>query len=169
MLISLSVLRLLESLGIPELYLKWPNDILSGPQKVCGILVENQLRGADLTTSIIGIGLNVNQTAFEDLPGATSLKNITGTSFDLTEVLLTFISIIQGAFRELSDQSFETCRDQYEENLFLKDQPAPFSRPDGGRFIGTIQGVDRDGKLQVALENGELRAFGFKEVRYLRV
>ena len=168
MLVSQSVFRLLESLGIPELYLKWPNDILSGSQKVCGILLENQLRGPDLSTSIIGIGLNVNQTDFKELPDATSLKNITGKSYDLNEVLLTFISLIQKAFKEMSHTTYDTLLGQYEQNLYLKDQPAPFGRPDGDRFIGTIRGVDADGRLQVALENGKLRSFGFKEVRYLR-
>lgn len=166
--VSLSVFRLLESLGIPELYLKWPNDILSGPQKVCGILLENQLRGTDLTMSFIGIGLNVNQTEFRDLPGATSLKNITGKSYDLDELLLTFISLLQQAFKEMSHLSYSSLLEQYEQNLYLKDRAVPFGLPDGERFVGTIRGVDADGRLQVALENGELRAFGFKDVRYLR-
>jgi BirA family biotin operon repressor/biotin-[acetyl-CoA-carboxylase] ligase len=167
-LVSLSVHRLLESLGIPEVNLKWPNDILSGSRKVCGILLENQLRGAQLSASIIGIGLNVNQTVFADLPSATSLKNSTGNSYDLDEVLLTFIGFLQEAFRQLPETSYSSFLGQYEEKLYLKDQPAPFILPDGKRFIGTIRGVDPRGCLQVELESGNLRTFGFKEVRYLR-
>jgi BirA family biotin operon repressor/biotin-[acetyl-CoA-carboxylase] ligase len=167
MLVSLSVYRLLESLKIPELYLKWPNDILSGSRKVCGILLENQLRGADLSSSIIGIGLNVNQTEFKDLPGATSLKKITGKSYDLSELLLTFIGLVQQAFNQMQHTSYESYLSQYEENLYLKDQPAPFGLPDGQRVVGTIRGVDPQGNLRVELENGEVRTFGFKEIRYL--
>lgn len=165
--VSLSVFRLLESLGIPELSLKWPNDIMSGSKKVCGILVENQLQGADLSSSIIGIGLNVNQTGFGELPGATSLRNISGKAYDLNEVLLTFISLIQKTFEVMSPNSFDRFLEQYQQNLYLKDQPVPFGLPDGTRFIGTIHGTDADGRLKVSLENGEFRVFGFKEIRYL--
>lgn len=168
MLVSLSVYRLLESLEIPELQLKWPNDILSGSRKVCGILLENQLRGAELTTSIIGIGLNVNQTGFTDLPAAASLKTITGKSYDLSEVLLTFIGLLQQAFRQMQQTSYESVLRQYEANLYLKDQQAPFGLPEGDRFTGTIRGVDPQGNLRLELENGEARTFGFKQVRYLR-
>jgi len=168
MLVSLSVYRLLESLEIPELYLKWPNDILSGSRKVCGILLENQLRGSEITSSIIGIGLNVNQTEFKDLPAAASLKIITGKSYDLSEALLTFIGLLQDAFNQMPHTSYESLLVQYEEKLYLKDQPAPFELPEGHRFTGTIRGVDPHGSLRMELENGEVRTFDFKQVRYLR-
>jgi BirA family biotin operon repressor/biotin-[acetyl-CoA-carboxylase] ligase len=168
MLVSLSVYRLLESLEIPELHLKWPNDILSGSRKVCGILLENQLRGSDLTSSIIGIGLNVNQTGFRNLPEATSLKTITGKSYDLSEVLLTFIGLLQQALKQMPHTAYESVLRQYEENLYLKDQPAPFELPGGDRFTGTIRGVNPQGNLRLELETGETRTFGFKQVRYLR-
>lgn len=168
MLVSLTVYRLLESMQIPELYLKWPNDIMSGSQKVCGILLENQLRGAELSSSIIGIGLNVNQAEFENLPAATSLKKITGKSYDLSEVLLTFIGLMQEAFKQMPHTSYGSYLRQYEENLYLKGQPAPFELPDGERFVGTIRGVDPQGNLRLELKSGELRTYGFKEVRYLR-
>jgi BirA family biotin operon repressor/biotin-[acetyl-CoA-carboxylase] ligase len=168
MLVSLCVYRLLESLQIPELCLKWPNDILSGTNKACGILLENQLRGAELSSSIIGIGLNVNQTEFKGLPTATSLKKVSGKSYDLSEVLMTFTGMLQEAFNQMPNTSYATYLRQYEEKLYLKDQPAPFGLPDGHPFIGTIRGVDPNGNLQVELKNGVLRTFGFKEVRYLR-
>ena len=168
MLVSLSVYRLLDSMQIPDLYLKWPNDILSGSHKLCGILLENQLRGAELSSSIIGIGLNVNQTDFEDLPAATSLKKITGKSHDLTEVLLNFIGLLQEAFREMPQTSYESYLQEYEENLYLKDKPAPFELPKGEQITGTIRGVDPLGNLRLELKNGEVSTFGFKEVRYLR-
>ena len=168
MLVSLSVYRLLESLQIPNLNLKWPNDILSGSRKLCGILLENKLRGAELSSSIIGIGLNVNQTDFEDLPAATSMKKITGNSHDLTEVLVTFLGLLQEAFREMPHPPYESYLREYEGKLYLKDQPAPFELSDGERITVTIRGVDPLGNLQLELKNGEVRPFGFKEVRYLR-
>ena len=168
MLVSLAVYQLLESLGIPQVRVKWPNDILSGSHKVCGILLENQLRGGDLTSSIVGIGLNVNQTEFEGLPTATSLKSITGKPHDLNEVLLTFIGLLQAAFREMPHTVYDTYRSRYETHLYLRDQKAPFALPDGGRFMGIIRGVDPEGNLKVEDQGGRLRVFGFREVRYLR-
>lgn len=168
MLVSLCVYRLLESLQIPHLCLKWPNDILSGTRKTCGILLENQLRGSELSSSIIGIGLNVNQTEFKDLPTATSLKKVSGQSYDLSELLMTFIGMLREAFDQMPKTSYAYYLSQYEERLYLKDQPAPFALPDGEHFVGTIRGVDPNGNLQLELKNGDLRTFGFKEVRYLR-
>ncbi len=168
MLVSLSAYQLLESLGIPQVRVKWPNDILSGSQKVCGILLENQLRGGDLTSSIVGIGLNVNQTEFGDLPAATSLKGITGKPHDLSEVLLSFVGLLQAAFREMPQTSYESYRSRYEALLYLRDERAPFELPDGQRFQGVIRGVDPEGNLKVEDGRGALRIFGFREVRYLR-
>lgn len=167
MLVSLSVYHLLESIGIPKVKVKWPNDILSGSRKVCGILLENQLRGGDLTSSIVGIGLNVNQTEFGDLPSATSLKITTGKPHDLDEVLLTFIGLLQAAFRDMPETSYDTYRSRYEAHLYLKDQKALFGLPDGQRFEGVIRGVDPEGNLMVEDLGGGRRVFGFREVRYL--
>ncbi len=167
MLVSLTVFRLLESLGIPGLRVKWPNDILSGGRKVCGILLENQLRGNHLSSSIIGIGLNVNQAEFPGLPQATSLKKISGKSYDLDELLFSFINHLQEAFREMPEVSYEVYREAYEAHLYLMEEPARYSGPDGTPFTGTIRGVDDQGRLLVARENGEVGVYGFKELRYL--
>ena len=80
---------------------------------------------------------------------------------------MTFISLIQKTFEVMSPNSFDRFLEQYQQNLYLKDQPVPFGLPDGTRFIGTIHGTDADGRLKVSLENGEFRVFGFKEIRYL--
>ena len=67
--------------------LKWPNDILSDNKKICGILIENYIKGDVIIASIIGIGLNVNQTGFQNISGASSLYNLTKKKFD-TELVL---------------------------------------------------------------------------------
>ena len=59
---------------IPNLRVKWPNDILSGNFKICGILIENNLKNDIIQSSIIGFGLNVNQLEFGNLKKASSLK-----------------------------------------------------------------------------------------------
>lgn len=83
--------------------IKWPNDIYAGDEKICGILIENSLKGSEIDWSIIGIGLNVNQTAFpEDLPNPTSMKLCTGNSnpYNTREILEEFMGIFTGYYRE---------------------------------------------------------------------
>ncbi len=62
--------------------IKWPNDIYVGELKICGILIENILEGDDVAASIIGVGLNLNQTVFPpDIPNPTSLALLTGRRY----------------------------------------------------------------------------------------
>ena len=66
--------------GAVTVKVKWPNDILSEDSKVCGVLIENIIKQDKIKASIIGIGLNVNQTNFVNLPKASSLKLLLETS-----------------------------------------------------------------------------------------
>ena len=67
--------------------IKWPNDILVGGKKICGILIENTFSGAWVRDSLVGIGLNVNNALEEELcPIATSMRLETGKTLDLAEV-----------------------------------------------------------------------------------
>lgn len=87
---TLALRRFLLSLGI-ECRIKWPNDIYVGGGKICGILIENILSGKYVRHSIIGIGLNVNQTVFpDDIPNPESISRLTGNQYDLERMLETF-------------------------------------------------------------------------------
>lgn len=91
---TLALRRYLLSLGI-ECRIKWPNDIYVGDNKICGILIENILDGKNVRHSIIGIGLNVNQTDFpEDIPNPESISRLTGKKYDIKETLRVFRSYI---------------------------------------------------------------------------
>lgn len=80
---TLSLLNYLRSRGV-EAGIKWPNDIWVSGRKICGILIENVLEGEMVKSSIIGIGLNVNQCDWpEDLPNPVSLKELTGKTYDI--------------------------------------------------------------------------------------
>ena len=81
--------RYLLSKGV-ESRIKWPNDIYVGDRKICGILIENILDGKQVSSSMIGIGLNLNQDRFPaDLPNPISLRQLTGRTYDLrTELVL---------------------------------------------------------------------------------
>ncbi len=94
---ALAITSLLAENDI-EATIKWPNDIYVGDRKICGILIENSLAGKTIEWSIIGIGLNVNQTIFpERLPNPTSmmLQNASAgkEDYDLKTLLEDFIRI----------------------------------------------------------------------------
>lgn len=166
MIVSLSVVSALNKLNIPKVRIKWPNDILSANNKICGILIENIIKQTDVAGSIIGIGLNVNQTDFKDLPQASSLQNITGKHFDLDEVLHLIIEQLQFYF-ELFDQSgFDNLKALYQSQLFRKDKPSTFSNEEG-LFTGIIKGVTKEGLLKVQIEDLIIKYFDLKAVKLL--
>lgn len=163
--VSLAVFDVLAAQAVPELHIKWPNDILSGRGKLCGILLENHLQGTSLAHSIIGIGLNVNQKSFPGLPGATSMRAVTGQSFSLEVLLAQLGDKLASALENLPYTDHEAQHAAYQARLFRKDRPATFSRPDGVQFPGIIRGVSPEGLLLVEVEKGVREAFDFQAVR----
>lgn len=113
---ALSVVRFLNSFGI-EAQIKWPNDIYvlgkSEGKKICGILIENIFKGDYLASSIIGIGLNINQTDFpEDLPNPISLRQLTGKEHNLEDCLETFLDIFTDIYNNRNRYEISSCYDK---------------------------------------------------------
>ena len=165
--VSLAIFRALKKLYIPDLAVKWANDILSAKKKICGILIENTLQKEAITASIIGIGLNVNQLFFGELPHVSSLQKIMGHPFDLEEILLLIGHELEAALSSLSPTRFEAVLREYHSHLFRKDKPSTFEYPNGQRFMGYIRGVDHNGQLQVEQEDALMSSFSLKEVKLL--
>ncbi len=165
--VSLALFNTLRAIHIPDLSIKWPNDILSGSSKVCGILIENTLTGNQIQTSIIGIGLNVNQINFTNLPNASSLKLLLGRSFDLDELLNMVLANLEQTFVSLENGGKEILWAAYENVLFRKNKPSTFENGSGNYFMGFIKGVSEMGKLQVVLEDDIIKEFDLKEVKLL--
>ena len=164
--ISIAVIRSLEQLNIPKLSIKWPNDIMSDNKKIGGILIENSFKSDQSIASIVGIGLNVNQIYFENLPQASSLAIITQKTFDKEALLHLMVDQIQ-----LIIKSWETNVTIFEENysnlLFNKDVLMPFQKTDQTIFMGIIKGVSATGQLKIVSENGTLMDFDIKEVKMM--
>ncbi len=145
---------------------KWPNDILAGNQKVCGILIENILKGSQVQHSVIGIGLNVNQTAFKNLPKATSLKLLTGKLFDLDKLLKELTQAVEQQVYDGIEQPYEEVLANYESHLFRKGVPSTFLFKDGSQQTGIIIGVSLSGCLRVKLAEG-IQDFKLKELQLI--
>lgn len=160
---SLAVYKALDTFKIPQLRIKWPNDILSADKKICGILIENVIKDK-LNSTIVGVGINVNQTKFGNLHQASSLKNITGVHYYLDEILKSIIENTKFYSKLLQDGGQEEVKDTYEMNLFRKNKPSTFKNAEGVYFSGFIVGVTRYGELKVLLEDEILKTFDLKEV-----
>lgn len=164
---SLGVFNALKNFQIPDLRVKWPNDILSGTSKICGILIENITAGGYIQSSVVGIGLNVNQRDFGSLPQVSSLRLLLGHPLDTDELLHELIDHLVKAFEQAERQSPEASRAAYEALLFRKDKAATFRDREGRLFMGFIRGVSPAGKLVIALEDEVLREYELKEVQLM--
>ncbi|MCH3885826.1 biotin--[acetyl-CoA-carboxylase] ligase [Tenacibaculum aquimarinum] len=166
--ISLAIFNTLEPLDLPKLTIKWPNDILSDNRKLCGVLIENQLKKGKINSSIIGIGLNVNQLIFNELPNATSLKIIKQTDFDLDQLLEKMIVNLKNQVRNLEQKNFVVLERDYLSSLCKFNRPSMFrDEINQHLFMGKIVGVSSEGKLQVELEDELVKDFGLKEIKFL--
>ncbi|MEM9649321.1 MAG: biotin--[acetyl-CoA-carboxylase] ligase, partial [Bacteroidota bacterium] len=162
--VSRAVTTALQDLNIPDIKVKWPNDIMSGSSKICGILIENVLKGHDIQNAVIGIGLNVNQTKFPGLDKVASLKLLTGKNFDLEEVLQQILEKLKLHLSKIEEKMFPELLPSYEAMLFRKDKPSTFKDQKGNMFMGFIRGVSPEGQLIVELEDKIFQTYGLKEV-----
>src|SRR5690606_21553354 len=144
-----------------------PNDILSDNKKIGGILIENVIKINVISGSVIGIGLNVNQTDFTGLPSASSLLLLSGQVNNLDEVLNLVLKQIDIHFNCLKEKQFKSLKTRYESQLFRKNKPSTFQDAEGSVFSGYIVGISDVGLLQVKVEDNKIRSFDFKEVALL--
>lgn len=167
MVASLAIYDTLRTLNIPRLNIKWPNDILSVDKKLCGILIENVIKNNELSGTIIGFGLNVNQKYFDNLPQASSMTLATGIIYNKDEVLSEILKQFQFYFDLLEAKKFSEIKSRYENLLFRKDKPSTFKTNDGVLFSGIIQGVTETGLLNIWTEDEIIKTFDLKEVAIL--
>ena len=165
--ISLALLEVLETYKIPELKVKWPNDILSAKYKIGGILIENIVKNDEIAASVIGIGMNVNQTGFKDLPQAGSLKTLTNRDFDLEVLLEKLVNKIQLKLDNMSNKRSSEILEEYTKNMFRLNMVSSFESLDGKKFNGIIRGVTTEGKLNLEIENAIFRTCDLKEIKLL--
>ncbi len=141
--------------------IKWPNDIYVGDKKICGILIENRLQGCVIKDSIIGIGLNVNQTVFKsDAPNPVSLCQLLGHEVDREQFLKVFLQQFQEVWQR------ETTGADYRNRLYRREGWHAYEDAQG-RFEARLTGVSEDGHLLLEDRQGRLRTYAFKEVQFI--
>lgn len=163
------------SIGIIEAFnkikegfcIKWPNDIYYNDKKIGGILVENQLMGNNISQSIIGIGLNINQREFnESLPNPISLLNICNSTFNLDMINEQVMHCIFKWYNALSEGDLHTIDRIYHRYLYRKNGYHTF-KDEKGNFSAKIKKVASDGKLMLLTDENITKNFYFKEVEFV--
>ncbi len=163
--ISVSIISVLETLQLPNLAIKWPNDILSDEKKVAGILIENRFKSDGTIESIVGIGLNVNQKDFTSFPKASSLALLTKKEYDMEQLLDAVVLKIKQNSESINSNSSVELWNKYYNYLFKKDIEMSFEDADKNSFLGTILGVTPEGKLEVIFQDKMIKTFGIKEIQ----
>lgn len=164
--VALSVAKTLECFNMPNIKIKWPNDILAGNKKVAGILIENNIGSNGDIHSVVGVGLNVNQSNFDGLPKATSMAVEVGKEFNKEKVLHKITEYLKEYVIAMQSNTTELLWDEYHSKLYKKNIPMTFEK-NNSKFMGIIKGVSRTGQLQVQLEDDSVVEYVVKEVQLL--
>ncbi len=164
-IIALSIYEFIST-KVSKVTIKWPNDIYIDNNKVAGILIENTIQGENITKSIIGIGININQINFDkSIPNPISLKEITGKTYNLNNTLVEINSIIMQKFQLLNN--FNTIDNLYNQLLYKLNTKSNFTDINNkNNFTGKIIGTEQDGRIKIKTQN-LIKRFGFHEIKYI--
>lgn len=171
-----AVLSSLDPDRQPPLAVKWPNDLYYGDRKLAGILIENLWQGGEVSRSIAGVGLNVNQTVFlSSAPNPVSLCQITGREHDCGVILRRFLENLRQYRCRLQQAAEEYMRVLYRrEGMFLWEEREVSSDPsmpqmtrNSRQFLARIDTVLPTGELALITADDSRRTFHFKQVRYV--
>lgn len=163
-LVAVSLVNALKKISKPSIAIKWPNDIMSESKKIAGILIENRFLASGKVQSIVGIGLNVNQTEFIDLPHASSLALLNNKHFHLLPILKKIVFELQYNLENLKNESEIWA--EYHSCLFRYNEVSHFET-ENAIFKGTIKGVSREGLLTVQKEDDSIQEFDIKAIKML--
>ncbi len=149
--------------------IKWTNDIYIGDRKITGVLIDHSIKDGMLARSGVGVGINVNQTEFEEwLPNPTSMALETGREYNRHEVLNRFYRKLMEWYGMLGRGERKTLMERYHEKIYRLDMPAPFSIPGlEGCFTGIVRGVDPDGGLMVEDITGYRNTYLFQQINFV--
>ena len=168
---------------LSALHIKWPNDLYYGDKKLAGILIENAWEGAFVSRSVVGIGLNVNQTIFHSsAPNPISLRQIVDVEWNVETILQRFIQSItsyKSLFTGVS-APYDTLHAEYfsklyrshgyylweERDVSLAPSMPQFSQTNR-QFMAKMDAVLPSGELVLITEQQEKRTYHFKQVRYV--
>ena len=152
-MVSVGVAKVLQWI-IPdeEVVIKWPNDILVGSKKIAGILIENVVRKGEITHSVVGVGVNVNQDVFPNFERtATSIVNETKKNFKTEDLSQMLANKMSSFISDLENRS--EINKEFNSLLYLRNSPSEF-KISGKKVLGTIKSCRESGELILEHSNG---------------
>ena len=171
--VALSLVDMLAEYGI-EARIKWTNDIYVGDRKLVGILIEHSLATSTLRRTIVGIGINVNQTEFDaSLPNPVSMAQLLDGELNAEEVLQRFLAHLQRNYEVLREMQNAKCKmqnvlhERYNALLYRLNEYCTYALPSGERFEAKILGTASNGALRLEDKQGKIKDYLFKEVEFV--
>ena len=163
---SISVHQILKKYNLNELTIKWPNDIMTGNKKISGILIENKIRGNKINHSIIGIGININQGEFKNLPNATSIFIETGKLNSVETIAIELQNTLEKNFNQFKINEYDLIN-YYNSLLYRKNETSNFSANEIRKFQGEIIKVGINGKITIRESNKQLYKYSDNEIKLI--
>ena len=164
--VALSLVDMLAEYGIGS-RIKWTNDIYVGDRKLVGILIEHSLSSTTLRRTIVGIGINVNQTEFDSsIPNPVSMAQLLGKELNAEEVLQCFLKHLQENYEALREMQ-NALHERYNSLLYRLNEWHAYALPSGERFSAKILGTAPNGALRLEDEKGKAKDYLFKEVEFV--
>ena len=152
---------------VPEVQVKWPNDIYVGNRKIAGILIEHSVVGDRISRTIAGIGLNINQKEFPaPLPNPTSIYRETGVRHDVGALTAELVAVCAAEYGRLDVRGSDELRSEYLACLYRRGEFHGYL-VGSERVTARIDGVDAYGRLLLSDKNGQNRCCGIKEISFL--
>jgi BirA family biotin operon repressor/biotin-[acetyl-CoA-carboxylase] ligase len=165
--VALSLVDMLADYGI-EAKIKWTNDIYVGDRKLVGILIEHSLAPSSLRRTIVGVGINVNQTEFDSaLPNPVSMAQLLGKELDAEQVLRCFLGHLQHNYELLREGAKAELHERYNALLYRKGEYHTYALPSGEKFSAKIVGTAPSGALCLEDKEGKREEYLFKEVEFV--
>ena len=149
-----------------KIHLKWPNDVLVERRKIAGVLIESQWKGNNLFSSIIGVGLNVNQTHFEYGFDATSMKLLSANDYDLKEVLRVLCTKLNFNFNRLLSKEYSDLQQDYLSSLYKYNEKTHFKIGDQLEEV-VLKDVNENGMVSLEMLGGKIKEYDFSQARQI--
>ena len=147
--------------------IKWPNDIYVQDKKIAGILISNSIEGNELSHSIVGIGININQQKFPNtVHNPVSLSIALRRELDLEELLTDLLYWLENRYEQLIKNDWTIISENYLDSLYRFKVQHPFLY-DGEQILAKITGVSEYGQLQLITSHQEKLECDFKEIKFI--
>ncbi|MGD9109109.1 MAG: biotin--[acetyl-CoA-carboxylase] ligase [Gammaproteobacteria bacterium] len=166
LVIATVIIDALHSLGIKDIGLKWPNDVLWQGRKLAGVLVEIASEAYGISNAVIGVGLNVNMPAAAekaiDQPWV-DLHRITGKLFDRNQLAGVLIDQFMDKLSLFQQEGLAAFMQKCKQLDICLDQPVCIVTPDG-KVTGVARGIDEHGYLRLETQSGKIKIFPAGEI-----